>query len=75
MSDGIRHIPTEDPVQFHIENMTCGGCVRGVTKAIQSVDPEASVSADLATQKVEVTTQAARDRLVAALADAGFEPA
>ena len=26
-------------MQFHIENMTCGGCVRSVTKAIQSVDP------------------------------------
>ena len=22
---------------FHIQNMTCGGCVRGVTRAIQSV--------------------------------------
>ncbi|WP_336509768.1 heavy-metal-associated domain-containing protein, partial [Stutzerimonas kunmingensis] len=26
---------------FHIQNMTCGGCVRGVTRAIQSVDPAA----------------------------------
>ncbi len=26
-------------MQFHIENMTCGGCARSVTKAIQSVDP------------------------------------
>ena len=33
-------------MQFHIENMTCGGCVRSVTKAIQSVDPSAEVTAD-----------------------------
>jgi len=26
-----------------IENMTCGGCARSVTKAIQSVDPNATV--------------------------------
>lgn len=75
MSDGMRHIRTEEPVQFHIETMTCGGCVRGVTKAIQSVDPAAAVSADLATHKVEVTSSAPRERLVAALTDAGFEPA
>ena len=33
--------PKELPMRFHIENMTCGGCARGVTKAIQSVDAEA----------------------------------
>ena len=41
-------------MQFHIENMTCGGCVRSVTKAIQSVDPGAEVTADPATHKVDV---------------------
>lgn len=75
MSCRVRHTPREAPVQFHIETMTCGGCVRGVTKAIQSVDPAASVSADLETHKVEVTSEAPRERLVAALTDAGFEPA
>ena len=33
-------------MQFHIENMTCGGCVRSVTKAIQSVDPQADKLAE-----------------------------
>lgn len=59
-------------MQFQIENMTCGGCVRGVTRAIQSVDPKAEVAADLASHKVEVTSTAPRDTLVSALADAGF---
>lgn len=59
-------------MQFQIENMTCGGCVRGVTRAIQSVDPLAEVSADLAQHLVDVTSQAPRDQLVNALADAGF---
>ena len=45
-------------MQFHIENMTCGGCARSVTKAIQSVDPAAEVKADPATHKVEVTSVA-----------------
>lgn len=59
-------------MQFHIENMTCGGCVRSVTKAIQSVDPAAEVSADPATHKVNVTTTAPRARLEAVLADVGY---
>lgn len=59
-------------MQFHIENMTCGGCVRSVTKAIQSVDPSAQVSADPATHKVDVTTTAPREKLQAVLADVGY---
>jgi len=59
-------------MQFHIENMTCGGCVRGVTRAIHSVDPVAQVSADPATHKVDVVTTAPRASLQSALADAGF---
>lgn len=61
-------------MQFHIETMTCGGCVRG-GRAIQSVDPAAEIQADPALRKVEVRTSAAREALVAALAQAGFEPA
>jgi len=62
-------------MQFHIETMTCGGCARGVTKAIHSVDPTAEVKSDPATHTVDVTTTAPRDRLAAALTDAGFAPA
>lgn len=61
-------------MQFHIEDMTCGGCVRGVTKAIQSVDPKAEVRADPPTRKVEVNSSASRETIEAALRDAGFPP-
>lgn len=62
-------------MQFHIENMTCGGCVRSVTKAIQSVDPTATVSADPATHKVDVTSTAPREQLAVALTEVGYTPA
>jgi copper chaperone len=62
-------------MQFHIQDMTCGGCVRGVSAAIRSVDPGAEVKADLETRNVEVQTQAPREQLVAALTEAGFAPA
>lgn len=62
-------------MQFQIETMTCSGCARGVTKAIQSVDPSAVVNADPTTHVVDVMTTAPREQLAAVLADAGFAPA
>ncbi len=62
-------------MQFHIENMTCGGCVRSVTKAIHEVDPMAKVTADLDHHTVEVDSGAARPALEAMLTDIGYAPA
>ncbi|MGC4028667.1 MAG: heavy-metal-associated domain-containing protein [Steroidobacteraceae bacterium] len=59
-------------MQFRIENMTCGGCARGVTRAIQSVDPQASVDADPPNRRIEVQSTASPEQLRAALANAGF---
>lgn len=61
-------------MQFHLDNMTCGGCVRSVTRAIQSVDADAGVVADPAACLVEVQTSATRERIIAALREAGFPP-
>ena len=30
-------------MQFHLEDMTCGGCARTVTKTIQMIDPNAKI--------------------------------
>jgi len=62
-------------MQFHIETMKCGGCVRGVTKAIERVDPSAIVKADPPRRRVDVTTQASREQIATALTQAGFTPA
>ncbi|MDZ4391518.1 heavy-metal-associated domain-containing protein [Cypionkella sp.] len=62
-------------MQFHIENMTCGGCARSVTKAIHSVDPAAEVNADPGARRVDVTSSAPRDKLVSALTEVGYAPA
>lgn len=59
-------------MQFHIKNMSCGGCVRGVTRAIQSVDPAAKVTPDLTKRNIEVASDQPRAILETALAKAGF---
>ncbi len=61
-------------MEFHVEGMTCGGCVRSVTKAIELIDPQASVQADPASRRVQVQTSASEAQIVAALTDAGFPP-
>lgn len=62
-------------IEFKVETMTCGHCVRAVTEALQSVDPAAQVSVDLAAKKVTVDSSLPRVELAAALADAGYTPA
>ncbi len=62
-------------MQFHIENMTCFGCARSVTKAIQSVDAGAVVKADPENRKVDVETSATRAAIEAVLAEAGYPAA
>jgi copper chaperone len=61
-------------MKFEIEAMHCGGCARGVTKAIQSVDPAASVDVDLDKRLVTVGSNAAPDAMIAKLEAAGFPP-
>ena len=59
-------------LRFHVPNMTCGGCAKSVTKAIQSVDSQAGIEADPAPREVRVQSSADHQALIAALADAGF---
>lgn len=59
-------------MRLHIENMTCAGCVRGVTAAVRAIDPAATIAADLDTRHVQLTTDAPLTSVVAALGDAGF---
>jgi copper chaperone len=59
-------------VKFRIENMTCFGCARSVTRAIQSVDSAALVKADPENRRIEVQTSASRAQIEAALAKAGY---
>lgn len=61
-------------MQFHVENMTCGGCARAVTKAVQTIDADATVEATPKDRTVVVTSEKPRDAFVPALEAAGFPP-
>ena len=55
-----------------VSGMTCGGCTKAVTKAIQLQDAQAMVQVDLATQKVEIESRLDREALITIVTDAGF---
>ncbi len=57
-----------------IPDMTCGGCARGVTAAIKSVDPLAELTIDIDSHRVQVTTSASAEAVKAAVVEAGFTP-
>ncbi|QHS11441.1 heavy-metal-associated domain-containing protein [Sinimarinibacterium sp. NLF-5-8] len=61
-------------MELFLDDMTCGGCVRAVTKTVQTLDASARVQADVETKRVTLQTQAAREQVIAALTEAGFPP-
>jgi len=59
-------------MQFKVPDMTCAGCAKAVTGAIQRVDPKAAVTIDLDTKMVSVASATVDDMLMEAVRDAGF---
>jgi copper chaperone len=58
--------------ELKVWGMSCGGCVRSVTKSVQSVDSDAKVDVDLSSRKVRVDTRASLAAVQAAISDAGY---
>jgi len=58
---------------YRVVGMTCGGCVRAVTKAIERRQPGAQVTIDLSRGLVEVAGTPADAEIKAAIETAGFE--
>jgi copper chaperone len=68
--------PMEEPrkdLLMQVEGMTCDGCVNAVTKAIQRLDPSATVDVDLEHGRVHVITCAQSIEVARVLDAAGYE--
>lgn len=62
-------------ITFQVDDMTCGGCARSITRAVQAADAGATVQVDLAAHRVQVQPQALdAQALEAAIKAAGFTP-
>ena len=62
-------------LELNLPGMTCGGCARGVTAAIKSVDPAAEVVTDVPGRTVRIETSAKPEVIKAAVAEAGYTTA
>jgi copper chaperone len=58
-----------------VTGMTCGGCTKAVTRAIQLQDATATVQVDLDTQKLEIESKLDREALITIVTNAGFPAA
>jgi copper chaperone len=59
-------------LNLKVSGMTCGGCIKAVSKAIQSQDPQAKVEVDLASQMVNLETSLSAAQASQIITDAGF---
>ncbi|WP_237480261.1 heavy-metal-associated domain-containing protein [Lichenibacterium dinghuense] len=62
-------------LNYRVEGMTCGHCVRAVTEAVHEVDRGARVAVDLRAGAVSVRTDEAGvgERIAEAIRAAGYE--
>jgi copper chaperone len=62
--------------RFRVSKLGCGGCAKSVTRAIQAIEPTASVAVDLAAKLVTVSGAAGpADRIAQAIGQAGYPAA
>lgn len=58
---------------FNVQGMTCGHCVKAVTRAVQEQDAEARVEVDLAGKQVRVQSELAQEQILTAIRDEGYQ--
>lgn len=59
--------------KLHVENMNCGGCAKGVTRAVQGLDQAAKIVVDLPAKEISITSFAGPAALIDALKSAGYQ--
>ena len=60
-------------LQYKVSGMSCGHCVKSVTSAVKKVAPMADINVDLTLGEVTVNGSEAKEKIAAAITDAGFE--
>lgn len=60
-------------MDFRVLGMTCGGCARAVSNAVERVDEKAKVDVDLGAKRVSVESAADPKLFENAIQEAGYE--
>jgi copper chaperone len=59
--------------QLTISNMACSACVTTITTAVHSLDPQATLAADLASKQVSIETTQSVAAIAQAITQAGYQ--
>ncbi|MGE5453103.1 MAG: heavy-metal-associated domain-containing protein [Acidobacteriota bacterium] len=59
--------------QLQVKGMSCQHCVKAITQAIQTQDPQAAVTVDLPQGQVSVQSALSQDAIVQAITEEGYE--
>jgi copper chaperone len=59
-------------VQFTVSDMACSACVETITKAIQAIDPQAQINANLSTKALAIETQQPETLIKQTIVSAGY---
>lgn len=59
-------------MQLKVEDMSCGGCVSNITEALEKLDANLTVVADLESRSIEVSSTASEAQVREALKNAGY---
>ncbi|MBA1195195.1 heavy-metal-associated domain-containing protein [Pseudomonas entomophila] len=57
---------------FDVHGMSCGHCVKAITRALQAHDATAVVEVDLASGRVRVTSPLSTEQIIAAITEEGY---
>ena len=60
-------------MKLFVENMTCGGCAKGVTASLKTADEQATVNIDVAAKLVELETTLDQTAVLAVLEEDGWK--
>jgi copper chaperone len=60
--------------QFNVPDMTCGHCVRTITKAVKAQDPNARIEILLAEHLVKVESALSKEQIGQRISEAGYTP-
>ena len=58
--------------EFEVSTMSCGGCAKRISAAITQADPQAQVTVDVASKRVQVQSALPAAQLAQAMGDAGY---
>ncbi|MBN1607907.1 MAG: heavy-metal-associated domain-containing protein [Polyangiaceae bacterium] len=59
-------------VELIVKGMSCGGCVRSVTRAVQRLDPTSQVDVELETGRVHIEGGMSPEQVRQAIETAGY---